>query len=203
MINSNIDEIQRIRRILSEKLDPGRYEHTLGVSFTCAALAMAYGQDIDKAEMAGLLHDCAKRYPDSVLIEKCKKNGVRLTEGELNSPAVVHAKYGRYLAVKKYGITDEDILNAISYHTTGREGMSMLEKIVYVADYIEPRRYTASDLPEIRRLAFKDLDLCMYRILEGTVGYLKAKRSRRAPDTLKARDHFRKLLDNRGSDTLN
>lgn len=186
-----IDEIQRIRRILSEKLDPGRYEHTLGVSFTCAALAMAYGEDIDKAEMAGLLHDCAKRFPESVLIEKCKKNGVYLSDAELESPAVVHAKYGRYLALKKYGITDEDILNAISYHTTGRAGMSLLEKIVYVADYIEPRRFKAPDLKEIRALAFKDIDECMLKIFEGTISYLDGKRSHIAPDTLSAYEYFK------------
>ena len=188
-----IDEIQRIRKILSEKLDPGRYEHTLGVSFTCAALAMAYGEDLDKAEMAGLLHDCAKRFPESVLIEKKKKNGVYLTDSELASPAVIHAKYGRYLALKKYGITDEDVLNAISYHTTGRAHMSELEKIVYIADYIEPRRFKAENLPEIRKLAFKDLNECMLRILEDTVRYLKGKHSNIASDTLEAYEYFKDL----------
>ena len=69
----SIEEIQHIRRIMQDKLDPKRYEHTLGVSFTAAALAMAHGIDIQTAEMAGLLHDCAKRFPESVLIEKCRK----------------------------------------------------------------------------------------------------------------------------------
>ena len=189
----SIEEIQHIRRIMQDKLDPKRYEHTLGVSFTAAALAMAHGIDIQTAEMAGLLHDCAKRFPESVLIEKCRKHGIKLSREELQSPAVVHAIYGAYLAEKKFGITDRDVLNSIRFHTTGRAGMSKLEMIIYIADYIEPQRSLADVLPEVRRLAYRDLEDSMYVILGSTVDYLKEKGSHIAKDTLTAFQYFSKI----------
>ena len=93
-----------------------RFEHSVSVSFTCTALAMRYGYDIQKAELAGLMHDCAKRFTDSELICKCQKHGVALTEAEIKAPAVIHAKYGAYLAENKYGIQDPEIISAIACH---------------------------------------------------------------------------------------
>ena len=78
-------EFIRIRGRLKEKLSPMRYEHTLGVSFTCISLAMRYGYDLNKAELAGLLHDCAKRYDESEIIKKCRNKGIELTENELKT----------------------------------------------------------------------------------------------------------------------
>ena len=88
------ERITEIRKHLKKKLNPMRYEHTLGVSYTCMALAMRYSANLDQAEMAGLLHDCAKRYDDATIICKCQEHGIELTEGELRAPAVIHAKLG-------------------------------------------------------------------------------------------------------------
>lgn len=167
-------EIITIREHLKKKLSPTRFEHTMGVSYTCIALAMRYGCDLDKAEMAGLLHDCAKRYDDVTIVQKCEKRGIELTEGELRAPAVIHAKLGAWMAEHKYGITDPEILSAIACHTTGKPEMSLLDKIVYVADYIEPRREKAPNLPEMRKLAFENLDDALYQIMAGTLRYLKS-----------------------------
>lgn len=167
------ERITEIRKHLKKKLNPMRYEHTLGVSYTCMALAMRYSADLDQAEMAGLLHDCAKRYDDVTIIRKCQERGVELTESELRAPAVIHAKLGAWMAEHKYGITDPEILSAIACHTTGKPAMSLLDKILYVADYIEPRRDKAPNLPELRRLAFEDLDEALYQILDSTRNYLK------------------------------
>lgn len=193
-----IEELQLIRHKLKKKLDSQRYEHTLGVSFTSAALAMRWGADIRKAELAGLLHDCAKHFTEEELIAKCREDGVFLGEEELKSPAVIHGKLGKYLAEHKYGIQDADILNAISYHTTGRENMSLLEKIVFTADYIEPCRDRAPGLPEVRRLAFEDLDLCMYKILTDTIGYLTKKGAHIHADTMHARDYLKGKAKKKG-----
>ena len=152
------ERITEIRKHLKKKLNPMRYEHTLGVSYTCMALAMRYSANLDQAEMAGLLHDCAKRYDDATIICKCQEHGIELTEGELRAPAVIHAKLGAWMAEHKYGITDPEVLSAIACHTTGKPAMSLLDKILYVADYIEPRRDKAPNLPKLRRLAFEDLD---------------------------------------------
>lgn len=189
-----LQKILEIRKKLKRKLDPFRYEHSLGVAFTAAALAMRYGENIGKAELAGTLHDCGKYGTEEALIKRCRKNGVALTEAELKSPAVIHAKYGRYLAEAKYGIRDQDILNAVAYHTTGRAGMSRLEKIVFIADYIEPLRDKAEDLPRMRDLAFRDLDRCMYEMLLGTEAYLKKKRSGIHPDSIEALHYFERLI---------
>ena len=167
------ERITEIRKHLKKKLNPMRYEHTLGVSYTCMALAMRYSADLDQAEMAGLLHDCAKRYDDVTIIRKCQERGVELTESELRAPAVIHAKLGAWMAEHKYGITDPEILSAIACHTTGKPAMSLLDKILYVADYIEPRRDKAPNLPVLRRLAFEDLDEALYQILDSTRNYLK------------------------------
>lgn len=185
-----LEELQLIRHKLKKKLDPMRYEHTLGVSFTAAALAMRWGGDLRQAELAGLLHDCAKYCTEGELIAKCREHGVPLSEEELKSPAVIHGKYGRYLAETKFGISDEDILNAISYHTTGCPDMSLLEKIVFLADYIEPGRDRAPELPAVRRLAFEDLDACMRKVLSDTVRYLEKKGTHIHKDTLEAERYY-------------
>lgn len=169
------EQIFELREQLQQRLPPMRYEHTLSVSYICIALAMRYGFDLDKAELAGLLHDCAKRYDNAAIIEKCRSHGVALTDEELLAPAVLHAKYGAWMAAHKYRINDQEILSAIRWHTTGRPDMTLLDKILYVADYIEPRRYKADGLEEIRRLAFLDLDETMYRILKSTLDYLGGK----------------------------
>lgn len=166
------EQIFELRDQLRERLNPMRYEHTLSVSYSCIALAMRYEYDLDKAELAGLLHDCAKRYDNETIIKKCRNHGLELTDDELSAPTVLHAKYGAWMAEHKYGITDQEVLSAIRWHTTGRPDMTLLDKIVYIADYIEPRRYKAEGLDEVRKLAFIDLDETMYQILKGTLDYL-------------------------------
>lgn len=169
------EQILFIRSKLQEKLSLARYEHTLSVSFTAMALAMRYRCDLEKAELAGLLHDCAKRFSDAEILEKCKQKHLPISEEEKKAPAVLHAKLGASLAKEKFGVTDSEILNAIRYHTTGRPQMSLLEKIVYVADYIEPRRNKAPNLEELRTLSFVDLDEALYQIMKGTLEYLAQK----------------------------
>lgn len=154
--------------------DAKRFAHTLGVEFTAAALAMRYQADVTDAQIAGLLHDCAKCLTDEKRVSICEKHQIPMTDIERRNPFLLHAKVGEFLAKEKYGITNPDILNAIRFHTTGRENMSLLERIVFVADYIEPGRRQAPNLAEIRQLAFTDLDAAMLKILEDTLSYLKA-----------------------------
>lgn len=168
-------DIFTIRKKLKSKMDPMRYEHSLSVSFTCIALAMRYDYDLDKAELAGLLHDCAKKHSDGVILKKCIEHGIDITEEDRRAIDVIHAKYGEWLAWHKYGISDKEILSAIRWHTTGKADMSLLDKIVYTADYIESRRYKADNLNEMRKLAFIDLDEAVYEIIRHTLEYLKSK----------------------------
>ena len=124
-------------------------------------------------------------------LKLCEKYKITLTDLEHSMPALIHAKLGAYLAENEYGIKDREVLDAITYHTTGRPEMTMLEKILYIADYIEPRRYKADNLPQIRRMAYEDLDQTMYAILKGTLEYLQRKGGCIDPMTLQAYEYFK------------
>lgn len=173
MKNNIID----LRIDLKDRLSPFRYEHSISVSFMCTALAMCYGCDLDRAELAGLLHDCAKCYGNDDIIIKCEKREIEITGEEQKAPAVLHAIYGSWLAKHKYNVDEPEVLEAIRCHTTGKPNMTMLDKIVFTADYIEPRRDRAPDLPFVRSLAFSDLDEAVYQILKDTLEYLDKKGS--------------------------
>lgn len=162
----------KMQKKLVKYLDENRYEHTLGVMFTCASLAMVHGYDLKNAQVAGLLHDSAKCIPNKKKLKICAEHHIPVSDFEKEHPFLLHAKLGAYIAKAKYNVTDKEILSAITYHTTGKPDMTMLEKIVYIADYIEPARNKAPRLTEIRRLAFEDLDECMYQILKDTLSYL-------------------------------
>jgi len=168
-------DLNEIKKMLQKSLNALRYEHTLGVSYTAACLAMRYGADPFQAELAGLLHDCAKEFKDREIPDACRKNGFPLAEEEKKTPQVLHAIYGPFLARTKYGVNDPEVLDAIRWHTTGKDNMTLLEKIVFTADYIEPNRWKSEDLPVIRTLAFKDLTECVYRITKDTLTYLEQK----------------------------
>ena len=130
-----------IRKQLEKKLKKDRFEHTIGVMYTAASLAMRYHEDIDDAMMAGLLHDCGK--------------------------------YGSAQEQEKeYGVTNKGVLSAITWHTTGRPEMTMLEKIIYIADYIEPNRKIIPGLQEIRETVFVDIDHAICLCAGNTVNYL-------------------------------
>lgn len=166
-------DLKTLRKEMEKELHAKRYEHTLSVAYTAASLAMVHDADTESALIAGMLHDCAKSYSAKKLISLCKKNNLSVSDVELQNPtALLHAKAGSFLAHEKYGVNDEDILNAIKYHTTGRPNMSKLEKILYIADYIEPGRTHAANLGQIRKLAYEDLDKALLHILEDTLAYL-------------------------------
>nr|WP_296157321.1 bis(5'-nucleosyl)-tetraphosphatase (symmetrical) YqeK [uncultured Blautia sp.] len=162
----------KIQKKLAKYLDEARFAHTLGVMYTCAALAMVYDCDLKTAQIAGLLHDSAKCISNKKKLKICEQNKISVSDFEKDHPFLLHAKLGAYIAEKKYGVTDPEVLSAITWHTTGKPDMTLLEKIVYIADYIEPARNKASNLTEIRKLAFQDLDECMYKILHDTLAYL-------------------------------
>lgn len=169
-----ISEItQKLCKELEKQLKPDRYNHTLGVAYTAASMAMAHGADMEKALIAGLLHDCAKCLSHDEQIKICEKNKIDISDVERRNHSLLHAKVGMYLARTKYDIYDTEILGAIRWHTTGREDMSLLEKIVYIADFIEPNRKPLEGMNDIRKEAFTDIDRCLAHILHDSVQYLQ------------------------------
>ena len=184
--------LKKMQKKVKKYMDEDRYAHTVGVMYMCAALAMVHGEDLMNAQVAGLLHDSAKCMPNDKKLKICAKNKISVSEAEAKSPYLLHAKLGAYLAAKKYHVDDRDILNAIRYHTTGRPNMSKLEKIVYIADYIEPLRNKAQNLPLIRKTAFQDLDETMYLILKDTLNYLDDTADILDPMTKLAYNYYKK-----------
>ena len=178
-----------------KKLTPERYEHTLGVMYTAASMAMRYDADIDKALMAGLLHDCAKCISGENKIKLCGRYHLSVSEVEKSNPSLLHAKLGAFLAAKKYHVDDKEIVNAIASHTTGRPHMSLLEKIIYIADYIEPGREELPNMAEVRKLAFHDIDACLYRILKDSLVYLDSRNIPIDPMTEKSYQYYKEKLD--------
>ena len=128
---------------------------------------------MEKAYIAGLLHDCAKCMSNKDKIEYCEKHDLPITAVEQDNPSLLHAKVGAEMSKRKFDIEDPEIYQAIFYHTTGHPNMTLLDKIIYIADYIEPGRKQAPNLTEIRKLAFHDLDLALVKILSDTLEYLK------------------------------
>ncbi|MBR1477973.1 MAG: bis(5'-nucleosyl)-tetraphosphatase (symmetrical) YqeK [Lachnospiraceae bacterium] len=183
-------DLKEVHKDLKLNLKKKRYVHTLGVEFTAAALAMRYGEDIFKAQLAGALHDQAKYVEDEKMLSICKKNKLSVSNVEKRNPYLLHGKVGALWAKEKYGIEDEDILNAITYHTTGRPGMGLLEKIVFIADYIEPSRDKAPNLEEIRRLSFENIDRAVIRVLEDTIKHLKEGSGEMDDMTLKTYEYY-------------
>ena len=186
-------DIAKIRKAMEKTQDEKRYEHTLGVAFTATSLAMRYGASIENAELAGLLHDCAKCLEDVKKIAMCEKHNISITEVERRNPFLLHAKAGSFLAMNKYKVHDSDVINAILNHTTGRPGMSLLEKIIFVADYIEPGRKKAPNLAEIRQMAFINLDGAVLKILNDTLDYLKNTPGEIDPMTQKTYDYYQEI----------
>lgn len=193
--------ITKLRKKMEKELESKRYEHTLSVAYTAANLAAVHGVDVEKALVAGILHDCAKCLSHKKQLALCTKNHIQLSnlEAAKDSP-LIHAKAGSILAREEYGITDEDILHAICYHTTGRPRMSPLEKIIYIADYIEPGRHhmkrfgdgaPMERLTQIRQMAFRTLDEALCNILSDSLAYLQEKGGRVDPMTQKTYEYYR------------
>lgn len=185
----------KIQKKLKKELDEDRYRHTLGVMYTSAALAMRYGADLEKAQVAGLLHDCAKCIPNDKKLKLCEKHHIPVTRVENNAPFLLHSKLGAYLAKEKYGVADEEILQAIVWHTTGKPDMTLLEEIVFLADYIEPMRWKAENLAKIRQMAFVDLDRAVYMTLRDTLQYLETGSGEVDEMTRAACQFYRKKTD--------
>lgn len=163
--------IEEMQALLQASLPPKRYRHSVNVYKTALQLAEAHGLPQDKIAVAALLHDCGREVGSKESVAKALALGLEMDQVEREQPILLHAKIGVYNAVHKYGVTDQEILDGILYHTTGAAGMSTLAKVVFLADMIEPNR----DFPgveELRQLCRKDLDKAMLQAYSNTIRYL-------------------------------
>lgn len=187
------DFLNELRQAMQKVLKPSRYEHTNGVAYTAANLAMRYEVSIDDALIAGILHDNAKYVDTEELIRLCEENDIEITVTESKNPYLLHSKAGAVIAKERYHVTKQEILDAIMYHTTGRPGMTTLEKIIFVADYIEPNRKSIPNLDRIRKEAFLNLDKTVALILYNTLQYLMATKEKADIDemTIKSYEYYK------------
>lgn len=173
---------------LSEELDENRYIHSVNCMVTAASLAEHFGCDIEKAMLAGLLHDCGKNFKGDRAREMARRIGYEPDAIELAEPKLLHGFIGAHLARVEYGIEDEAVLSAIRWHTTGKAGMTLLEKIIYIADYIEPAR-SFPGVEILRAEAYDDLDRCIVMATDGTIAQIMKKVGLLHPHTVDTRNH--------------
>jgi len=181
--------IEEMKEKLEKELPPKRFVHSVNVMDTAVKLAGVYNEDVEKAAVAGLLHDCARGLGDEQTIEMCRKYGMEPDSISVAQPVLLHGPLGAILAKEEYGIGDEEILSAVRCHTTGCENMSTLDKIIFLADYIEPGR-SFEGVERVRRTAFDDLDQALITAFDGVLEHVIKKGKLIHPDTVKARNYL-------------
>ncbi len=178
-------ELAWLRERTEEYLSPSRVPHVRGCEQEAVRLARRWGEDPGEAAQAGILHDITKKMGPAEQLRLCEKYGIITDTAEREEPRLLHARTGAYLARDLFGVT-ERVFGAIQWHTTGRPGMTRLEKILYLADYIEPTR-DFDGVGALRRLAYEDMDRAMILGLEMSLEEIKARGGRmhrRSLDTL-------------------
>ena len=183
--------IEQIKDNLRETIGLDRLNHSLRVMEEAGKIAECLGEDSKRAMTAGLLHDCGRFNDKSILLKKVEKFGIILDEIYTKNANLFHAYLGKEVAKEVYGVEDSDILDAIKYHTTGKADMSMLEKIVYMADYIEPFRHFEG-IDEIRSLVYEDknIDEALLRAIDNTIIFILERKQIIHEDTIDARNYL-------------
>ena len=178
---------------MKNNLKPSRYQHSLGVEKMAAKLAQVHGADVEKAAFAGRYHDIAKCFTDDRMNDYVRAYG--LSGDYINNNALAHSKVAAGILQKDFGVIDEDVLDAVKSHTTGRAGMSLLEEIVYVADAIEENR-NYEGIEELRDLAVSDLDEACLFIMDYTIDRINKLGRTLDRDTLEAREFIKERIMN-------
>lgn len=184
--------IDKIKLNLANNIELKLYNHSLRVMMVAKELAKIYGEDVNKAALAGLLHDCGKIKDETILLKRAREFDILLDNIMSGNKVLIHGPLGAKIAEKEYNIVDKSILDAIYYHTTGRENMTLLDKITYIADFIEPER----DFPGveyIRELAYIDIDKSLLLAMDNTIKFTIDRGNLIHVDTIKARNYMKIL----------
>lgn len=182
-------DLEDLRCVALSMLDPRRIPHVLGTEEMAAALALRWGADEESARRAALLHDCTKKFDKELQLALCRQYGIEPDAAERREGKLLHAITGAAVACADFGVSGE-VRDAIRWHTTGKADMTLLEKIIYLADYIEPTR-DFCDLTELRRLAFEDLDGALLLGFTMAVEDLAKKGMPVHPNSVLARDYLK------------
>lgn len=177
--------VTQVSKILSAK----RLQHSVGVSKTAEKMAECFGCDQIKARIAGILHDLAREIPPQELLQRAQAFGIVVNDMEKAEPILLHGPIAAQLAKAEFQIDDIEILQAIFLHTTGGPHMSPLDKIIYLADVIEPNR-NCGDLEELREMAYIDLDKALLMALDQSISYILAQGRLLHPASIEARNEL-------------
>lgn len=184
---------QKIDEKLKKGLSQYRYHHTMGVVKAAKELARKYGVNMEQAKIAALVHDCAKMLDQQELLRKAEEYQIALDEIYRLQPDLLHGVIGSMVANRDFGIEDQDVLNAVAFHTTGRAQMSRLEKIIYLADYIEEGRVFPG-VDRLRELSNKNLDQALLLALNNSIRYIIEKQQLIHPNTIEARNDILRMI---------
>lgn len=180
---------ERMKEKLKQNLSKKRFEHSVNVSQTAVILAQKYGGNVEQAKLAGMLHDCARELPQEKLLQTAKLFDIVENDVEKSMVVLLHAPLGAKIAENEYDIRDKEILRAIALHTTGDAKMTLLDKIIYLADCIEPsREYPGLD--NLRNLSVQDIDKAVLAALEHSLTYIISQHSLIHPATVAARNYL-------------
>lgn len=178
---------KEIKRQIISDIGEKRFEHSLRVRDVAVELSKIYKLDRDKAEIAALYHDCAKIRDNETLLKRAQDYKLNLDEYMRENHELIHGPLGSRMAKDRYNITDPQILKAIKYHTIGKRDMNMLEKIIYIADYIEPER-NFPGVEIVRETAYKDIDQALIMAMNNTIVFLIGIDKLIHPETVIARN---------------
>ncbi len=182
-------DINLIKLKLKEIMSEERFKHSVNVSRVAQELALKYDCNVNKAEVAGLLHDCAKDLDYEILEKMVSEYNIKTDEIIQNIPKLLHPLVGAAIAEKEFNIQDPTILKAIKAHSTGAAQMSLLDKIIYLSDKIEPLR-NDEGVEEVRKMVWKDLNKAVLMILDKGLLYLIEKGSLIHPVSIEARNNI-------------
>ncbi len=179
-----------MKKELAQRLKPSRYEHSLGVAETAVFLARRFDVPLEQARVAGLLHDCAREFPNDRMLAEARQRNIPYGAVEQAMPLLLHAAIGARRIGECYGVDDPAISQAISRHTVGGSHMTSLDKIIYFADMIEPHR-DYSGVEELRRLSREaSLDEMVLAGLSRSIAFVLRKQHLIHPDTVLARNEI-------------
>ena len=174
---------------LAKRLSPKRLNHSIGVSQTAESLAVRFGCDKEKARIAGLFHDLAREVPMNELLPRAQAFGIVVCDIEYAEPILLHAPLAAKMAQAEFGIDDAEIIQAILLHTTGGLNMTLLDKIIYLADVIEPGR-SFKGVDKIREMAYTDLDKALLSALDQSIRHIVKGGGLIHPATIAARNEI-------------
>ncbi|AHM56463.1 metal dependent phosphohydrolase [Peptoclostridium acidaminophilum DSM 3953] len=185
------DMSEKLKGMLSHK----RYKHTMGVLSVARRLAERYNADLEKVELSALLHDCGKDMDSAEMHEYVSRNDIKLDDIEARQLELAHGAVGAYLAMTEFGVADSEVLSAIRFHTTGKIDMTNVEKIVYLADFIEEgRKYPG--VQTLRELSFEDLDSAILLSFDNTIRHVISQKKILHTRTVEARNFILEQMEN-------